>query len=140
MRHVLRASGIGLTIAASALLTGCTGAACSGRDISPPGINLDARAWLSAHPGASLLGCLDNDKCVSLAGSRQLISEKPIGETTQFTLQVTGKQDGQAVLTSNQTVEIPVSSSKPGPCGTIQTQTIDLVLGADGSISPSIPG
>lgn len=140
MRQVHRATADGFIIAMFALLTGCTGTACSGRDISPPGVNLDTRSWLNAHPGASLIGCIDDANCVSLASSRQLVSKKSIGETTQFSLRVTGTKDGRTILALNQKVQIPVTSSSPGPCGTIRTQEIDLVLDDDGRISTARPG
>lgn len=119
-----------------ALLSGCGVKTCSGADMPPPSVILDASPWRSAHPEATLKACLDGGDCMKVDDWAQLAAKVPVGKMTSFRLTVSGTENGTSILAIARNVTIPVAVGHTA-CGDTRTQVLSVTLAADGTLDAS---
>ncbi|MCZ9884092.1 hypothetical protein [Arthrobacter sp. B2a2-09] len=131
---ISRALGIAAAACALAVASACAPVlprACAGPAAGPPAVELDARPWLRAHPGASLDFCLATS-CEALSPGREITTVQAPFQDHAGTYSLTLKSAGR--LVAEQPVYL-AAQTVAGPCGTVQAITIRaLTLDPDGRL------
>ncbi len=105
---------------------------CSGAAIRPVGVDLDASAWLDAHPGSQLRASLDDGEDALMPPTSQLDAGVPVGKRHHFELVVVSTLSSASRLAIRQEIDIPVTTL-PGRGGGRQ-QHIGVSITADGTV------
>lgn len=124
---------------AVASLTGCATGVCAGAAQWPPGVWLDASAWLAAHPGSAITACLDGNCKHADSTTADLIqlvvpyrSPAPTSEKATYPLTITSRGSSPINVRTRVTLrEFQVRS----PCGTDASWQADARLGASGRLT-----
>jgi hypothetical protein len=103
--------------------------------IPVPGIELNAAAWFTAHPGDTLHACV-GDRCqpVTEADTRHPVQLLiPAGADPSATMRLTVTDASGLTVRRDFT---PVQHSVDGACGTVSWWETPAVLTADGRLQP----
>lgn len=124
----------GAASAAAAVLAGCGAVqprTCAGPAEGPPGIQVDAAPWLSAHRGASVEACLASHCSTLSEGKEKGTLQAPV-QDIEGTYTLTVRSGG--VVVAEEQIHL-ADQTAAGPCGTVHVMTTrPLTLGADGRL------